>query len=80
MMVVLDYCFGCWLLLKEQAWLSVGTTPQDMVPAAHAHSCSPEPMLKVIANLAGARMIMGRKRKKAISRNTAPALKMRASR
>jgi hypothetical protein len=33
----------------------------------------PEPMLNVIANLAGARMMTGRKRKKAMARNRAPA-------
>ena len=35
--------------------------------------CSPEPMEKVMANLAGARMIMGRKMKKAMARNSTPA-------
>lgn len=35
-------------------------------------STSAEPRLKVMANLEGTRMIMGKKMKKASSRNTAP--------
>ncbi len=64
-------CTSCTALAQRRACnRELRRTPgggRRPLPAA-----SPEPMEKVIANLAGARMIMGRKRKKAMARKSTP--------